>query len=291
MEGNSGRSTPYIDGNPSTAFAARLIPQYESHIRVTKKTIQFVVNLTKEIPHSNRVTKERTSKLSQHVSHQGTVRVARNPQTAWDIRGKVKAGKKLLDIGFMSWEDTKVDLKECGEIRDQVVGILREFGHQLETVIVEKEVYQESNRHLQGTSKLFNTTDRRQLSVARVLNGAELIRLPDARLTKDAKKALPHPVSRKKITPKRKPTKPPPITPTPPIRVQQILISNTPMVMFINPEVEASDYLEVEQLSANEWSTPHTTPRHTRRSSSIFAAPKSLLLDVPLHMRLRSRKP
>ena len=74
MEGNSGRSTPYIDGNPSTAFAARLIPQYESHIRVTKKTIQFVVNLTKEIPHSNRVTKERTSKLSQHVSHQGTVR-------------------------------------------------------------------------------------------------------------------------------------------------------------------------------------------------------------------------
>jgi len=59
----------YIEGNPSTAFAARLIPQYELHIRVTKETIQFVVNLTKEIPHSNRVTKERTPKLSQHVSH------------------------------------------------------------------------------------------------------------------------------------------------------------------------------------------------------------------------------
>jgi len=75
MEGNRGRSPLYIEGNPSTAFAARLIPQYESHIRVTKETIQFVVNLTKEIPHSNRVTKERTPKLSQHVSHQGTVRV------------------------------------------------------------------------------------------------------------------------------------------------------------------------------------------------------------------------
>jgi len=37
--------------------------------------------------------------------------VARNPQTAWDIRGKVKAGKRLLDIGFMSWEDRKMDLK------------------------------------------------------------------------------------------------------------------------------------------------------------------------------------
>ena len=75
MEGNRGRSPPYIERNPSTAFAARLIPQYESHIRVTKETIQFVVNLTKEIPHSNRVTKERTRKLSQHVSPQGTVRL------------------------------------------------------------------------------------------------------------------------------------------------------------------------------------------------------------------------
>jgi len=80
-EGNRGRSSPYIEGNPSTAFAARLIPQYESHIRVTKETIQLVVNLTKEIPHSNRVTKERTPKLSQQVSHQGTVRHA-----GWTIR-------------------------------------------------------------------------------------------------------------------------------------------------------------------------------------------------------------
>ena len=33
------------------------------HIRVTKETIQFVVNLTKEIPHSNFVTKESTPKF------------------------------------------------------------------------------------------------------------------------------------------------------------------------------------------------------------------------------------
>jgi len=57
-EGNRGRSPPFIEGNPSTAFAARLIPQYESPIRVTKETIQFVVNLTKEIPHSNRVQRK-----------------------------------------------------------------------------------------------------------------------------------------------------------------------------------------------------------------------------------------
>jgi len=66
MTGNRGRSPPYIERNPSTAFAARLIPQYESHIPVTKETIQFVVNLTKEIPHSNRVT------MKQHQSYPNT---------------------------------------------------------------------------------------------------------------------------------------------------------------------------------------------------------------------------
>ena len=66
---------PYIEGNRTTAFAARLIPQYESPIHVTKETIQFVVTFTKDIPHSYHVSKETTQKLSQHVSHQGTVRV------------------------------------------------------------------------------------------------------------------------------------------------------------------------------------------------------------------------
>ena len=158
--------------------------------------------------------------------------VSRNPQPAWDIRGKVKAGKRLLDIGFMDLEDMKVDLKETGGIRDQVVEILPELGHQLETAIAEKKLYQESNRHLQGTSKLINTTNRRQLSVARVLNGAELMRLRDARLTKDAKRGLRLPVSGKTSTPKCKPTKLHPIPPTPPIIVQEIVIYNTPMVIL-----------------------------------------------------------
>jgi len=79
MKEIGAEAPPYIEGNPTTAFAARLIPQYESHIRVTKGTLQFVVNLTKEIPHSNRVTTERTPKLSQHVSHQGTVRAGPSP--------------------------------------------------------------------------------------------------------------------------------------------------------------------------------------------------------------------
>ena len=60
------------------------------------------------------------------------------------------------------------------------------------------------------------------------------------------------------------------------------------MVMFIDPEVEES---EDEQLSENEWSTPHPTLNHSRRSSSIYAVPKSLHPNVPLHMRLRSQNP
>jgi len=76
MKEIKGGAPPYIEGNPNTAFAVRLIPQYDSYIHVTKETIQFVVNLTKEIPHNNCVTKERTPKLSQHVSPQGTVRLA-----------------------------------------------------------------------------------------------------------------------------------------------------------------------------------------------------------------------
>jgi len=74
-----GAEPPYIEGNPSTAFAARLIPQYASHIRVTKETIQFVVTFTKEIPHSNRVIKERTPGLSQHVSQRGTLGAGPSP--------------------------------------------------------------------------------------------------------------------------------------------------------------------------------------------------------------------
>jgi len=100
MEGNRGRSPPYyIEGNPSIAFAARLIPHYQADIHVTKETIQFVVNLTKEIPHRNRVTKERTSKLSQHVSHQGTMRrgsrlLRRHSYSFRKLRGTRRTGQK-----------------------------------------------------------------------------------------------------------------------------------------------------------------------------------------------------
>jgi len=105
-EGNRGRSHPFIEGNPSTAFAARLIPQYESLIRVTKETIQFVVNLTKEIPHNNRVTKERTPKLSQRVSHQGTVRAGPSPGPKSPEAYSGSSGNGPGVSGYRSWKSS-----------------------------------------------------------------------------------------------------------------------------------------------------------------------------------------
>jgi len=53
MKETGAGALPYIERNASTALAVRLIPQYESHFRVTKEAIQVVVNLIQKIPHSN----------------------------------------------------------------------------------------------------------------------------------------------------------------------------------------------------------------------------------------------
>jgi len=97
-----------IEGNPSIAFATRLIHQYQSHIRVTKETIQFVINPTKEIPHSNRVTKERTPKLSQHVSHQGTVSARPSPGQKSPEAYSGSSGNGPGLSGYRSWNASTV---------------------------------------------------------------------------------------------------------------------------------------------------------------------------------------
>ena len=105
-QGNRGRS-PLIQKEILTQpFAARLIPEYESHIRVTKETIQFVVNLTKEIPHSNRVTEERTPKISQQVSHLETMRAGPSigPKSPEAYSGFSGNGPGLS--GYHSWKSS-----------------------------------------------------------------------------------------------------------------------------------------------------------------------------------------
>jgi len=62
------------------------------------------------------------------------------------------------------------------------------LGHQLEEEIASKEVWREMSLKLQSSDKLYNATDRRKLSEAKVLDGAALMELRDARLVKDEKK-------------------------------------------------------------------------------------------------------
>ena len=140
-------------------------------------------------------------------------------------------------------------------------GPLCELGHQLEGEIAEKELYLELNSRLQGTQNIFNTTDKRQLSVARVLNGSELIRLRDALLAKDVKKpprASAQDPKSKRIYTKKQATqthkKPPPMASThqSPRVIQEVVISDTPMVVFLDLSQGES---EDNQLSDDEWNS------------------------------------
>jgi len=63
------------------------------------------------------------------------------------------------------------------------------LGHQLKVEIAEKELHIVSYHRLEGTPKILNTTGKIQLSVANVLDGTELLRLQDAWLANDARKA------------------------------------------------------------------------------------------------------
>jgi len=67
---------------------------------------------------------------------------------------------------------------------------MKDLGHQLEEEIAEKEISQELTHKLQNVDLIHNTTDKRKLSEARVLDGAALMQWRDARLEKDTKKAV-----------------------------------------------------------------------------------------------------
>ncbi|KAG0639835.1 hypothetical protein HOY80DRAFT_1000634 [Tuber brumale] len=107
------------------------------------------------------------------IKQRDTLGTLSAPRTAWAIRNRVRLGVNVLN------QMTLLTLTRAVEklARDRITGILQELGHQLEAEIAENELYIKSNRKLPGTQKIFNTTDKRQLSVARVLDGTELIRL------------------------------------------------------------------------------------------------------------------
>ena len=135
--------------------------------------------------------------VPESVSRRDTMGLITTPRKSKDIRRRIVAAEKMLDESLASlslteptWaisgSSTSADSSERLTFRVKV--ILRELGHQLETEVAQRELYQEHSRRLQQAAPLKNKTDRRKLSEARILSGAQLIELRDARLTKDAEK-------------------------------------------------------------------------------------------------------
>jgi len=69
----------------------------------------------------------------------------------------------------------------------RVKTIMRELGHQLGTEIAHRELYQEQSKELQRIDPIYNKTDRRKLTEARISTGADLMQLRDIRLVNDTK--------------------------------------------------------------------------------------------------------
>ncbi|KAG0639922.1 hypothetical protein HOY80DRAFT_1043405 [Tuber brumale] len=179
------------------------------------------------------------------------------PWKSKDIRRQVQVAESLLDTGMAS-----LSLKDDVQTMDQIMiiqvkTIMRELGHQLETEIAQQELYQEQSKKLQGIVPIYNKTDRRKLTEARIITGADLMRLHDIRLEKDIK-----PQSSTKVD------------------------TSLPEEVQSNHSSELS---ESDWISSPESEVPPTTiplqPRTSKQKTT------NILPDRPLHMLLRSRKP
>lgn len=103
-----------------------------------------------------------------------------SPKRSQDIRQRVKAAEKILSEAM---ESLQISEESSGATNRKLVArvteIMRELGHQLETEIAQGELYREQSRRLQGLDQIYNQTDTRKLSEARILDGATLIDLRD----------------------------------------------------------------------------------------------------------------
>jgi len=172
----------------------------------------------------------------------------------------------------------------------RVKTIMRELGHQLETEIAHRELYQEQSKKLQGIDPIYNKTDRRKLTEARIITGADLMRLRDIRLEKDTKPQSSTKGPRSTSLQKKKK-----------ISKQQTVQNQRPVMIIDEPIiiVAASAPEEVQsnhsgQLSESDWlSSSETDARQTTTTSRLRTSKRKtthILPDRPLHMMLRSRK-
>ena len=220
-----------------------------------------------------------------------TLGVVKTPRTSREIRHQVKAAGKLVDSLVLPQQ------ADSGITAERVKSILSTLGHQLEEEIAEKEIWQELSHKLQNVdSTLFNATDRRKLSEARVLDAEELLKLRDARLEKDRKRAEKSAtvVATRPQKQRTKPSKKPALTATSAKRgsqAQAITIANTPQVFLVDSEDDNHSESELEELSDNEWnSLPQTLGDLNIQEPNSPPFSSSRLPDRPLHMTLRSRR-
>ena len=227
--------------------------------------------------------------VPEAVSRRDTMGLIATPRKSKDIRRRIMAAEKMLDESLASLSLTEPALPlpasstsagSSERLNLRVKVILRELGHQLETEVAQRELYQEQSRRLQQAAPLKNQTDRRKLSEARILSGAQLIELRDARLTKDAEKSQKPP----KVAPKTK-------------RVpsqRQVTIIAMPTEIPGSPALQISSDSEVEVLNDEEWNLASqrqlVSRRTTRATPTLSSSTPSLATIPPLHMSLRSRK-
>ena len=213
------------------------------------------------------------------------------PRKSKDIRRRIVAAEKMLDESLASLSLTEPTRTLSGSsisadssegLTFRVKVILRELGHQSETEVAQRELYQKHSRRLQQAAPLKNKTDRRKLSEARILSGAQLIELRDAqaRLTKDAEKGQKPP----KAPPKTKRVSP----------QREVTNIATPTEIPGSPAPQISSDSEEEVLSDQEWNLASeqqlVSSRTTRAKPLLSSATPSLTTLPPLHMSLRSRK-
>ena len=220
------------------------------------------------------------------------------PKSSREIRQRVLSATKLVDT--LSSQSSSLSTI------DRVKSIMQDLGHQLEEEIAEKEIWQELTHKLQNVDLIHNTTDKRKLSAARVLDGAALIKLRDARLEKDTKKAdaalarkaasgFPK-SSRKASLPAAKPATTRPVRRRPsPINIP---LPEASPEESTSPETIGNCHSgsEIEEISDKEWDPPtqsklpanqNPTAPSTRQGKHT----SQLLPDRPLYMALRSRSP
>lgn len=215
------------------------------------------------------------------------------PRTSKDIRHRILTAQQLLHegLGRLTLQENTSSLSTQSQpagvvLVARVTAIMQQLGHQLETEIAQGDLYREQSRRLQGVDKIYNQTDRRLLSEARILSGATLIVLRDKRLAKDAakaEKALARGKKSKKTGPASKA-----------VEEREVTIAQTPITIMVDSDSDGSSWDDVPILISNiPLKTVIATPRATRKNAkpaSPFRPRTRLIPDRPLHMALRSRR-